>query len=67
MKPCSPRLATASSSPDRAAAPRPSRPARGGVRWDLVLRVRAAIARGDYETPERLRVTAERVLEALGR
>ncbi len=32
------------------------------VRWDRVHQVRAAIARGDYETPEKWAVVVERLL-----
>ena len=35
------------------------------VRWGKVLRARAAIARGDYVTPEKLEATADRLVEEL--
>jgi negative regulator of flagellin synthesis FlgM len=36
------------------------------VREDLIARVRAAIAEGTYETPERLDVALDRLLDELG-
>jgi hypothetical protein len=52
----------------------PTRPARrlpvqdgGDVRWDVIRRVRAAIARGEYETDERWRLTVDELLKALER
>lgn len=42
-------------------------PSRGGhgVRWDLVCRLREEIARGDYETRDKLRIVADRLLRRL--
>ena len=35
------------------------------VRWDRVLEIRAAIKRGDYETPEQLEVVVDRLMDVL--
>ena len=37
-----------------------------GIRWDRIREIRAAIKRGDYETPEKLKVVTDRLLEVLG-
>ncbi len=35
------------------------------IRWELVRRMRIKIARGEYETPERMQTALDRILEAL--
>ena len=40
----------------------PERPGPDGIRWGLVARVRAAIAAGEYDTPERWAAAEERLL-----
>ena len=40
--------------------------ARRPVRWDLVLRVRAEIARGTCDTPQKWQRVVERLLEEVG-
>lgn len=37
-----------------------------GLRMDRVNEIRAAIAQGSYETPEKLEIALERLLESIG-
>jgi len=37
-----------------------------GVRMDRVNEIRAAIAQGSYETPEKLEIALERLLQSIG-
>jgi len=36
------------------------------IRWDRVEAIRAEIARGTYETPEKLEIAIERLLDEIG-
>jgi negative regulator of flagellin synthesis FlgM len=38
----------------------------GGIRQDVVNRIRAQIAAGTYETPDKLDVAVERLLDEIG-
>jgi anti-sigma28 factor (negative regulator of flagellin synthesis) len=40
-------------------------PEHGEVRWELVARIRAEIATGTFETPERIEATVDALLEEL--
>ncbi len=40
-------------------------PIREPIRWDLVRKMRIKIARGEYETPERMQAAIDRIIGAL--
>ncbi len=40
-------------------------PENGEIRWELVARIRAEIATGTFETPERIEATVEALMEEL--
>jgi hypothetical protein len=56
---------SADGTPPTAADTTPGRDDKGGIRWELVRRVRREIAAGAYDTPERWEAALDRLLDQL--